>query len=523
MHNRENNTMRMGPEDEERKKALLPFLIGMGVFSLLVSFFMILQRDDEVSTPVPLGGPWTSMPYPYNPADPTEGGKYPNPNDPSLPIVILPPGQGGGNIFPIFPVDIIYDPIDSMRQVVSNRLNVLLEKKDENTGREFMAEFKRLYPSQEYSFNYFDTLSYRLQMTIPPNRRAYFKDNLNAQMPKFDFLLFDEEVFSFASIPTDPGFADKNKSWYFDAINVHQAWETTKGDSNIIVAVVDNGFDLNHPEFKGKIVAPINIPEKNSHVFPIIEKDGSDHGTHVASTAIGHLNNYEGVSGIAPGCRFMPVQVATADGMMPNSIVMDGVLYAIYKGASVVNVSLGPVPPEWFKRLSAQQQQMYIKADDKRLSKVWERIYHIANKHNCTIVISAGNENILSGYSSRARTDTVIVVSAVNEMLQKASFSNYGNFRGWKTNYSTVSAPGVHIYNAINNGHYTSMQGTSMASPIVAGTVALMKSVNPKLKTEDVRQILQQSGRPLNGEPIGPFLQADKAIEIAKNWPHKTN
>ena len=50
-----------------------------------------------------------------------------------------------------------------------------------------------------------------------------------------------------------------------------------------------------------------------------------------------------------------------------------------------------------------------------------------------------------------------------------------------------------------------------------------MKSVNPKLKTEDVRQILQQSGRPLNGEPIGPFLQADKAIEIAKNWPHKTN
>ena len=336
-------------------------------------------------------------------------------------------------------------------------------------------------------------------------------------MPTFDFILFDEEVFALSAMPTDPGFKDRNKSWYFDAINTYQAWDITQGDPNIIVAVVDNGFDLNHPELNGKVVKPKNMPERNAHIFPIIDAEGHDHGTHVAATAIGKANNGHGVSGIAPGCQFMPVQVATADGMMPNTMVMDGVLYAIYNGASVVNVSLGPEPPQWFCLLSPQQQQRYISNDDQRLAMVWRKIYSIADKHNCTIVVAAGNENILSGYASKARTDSVIVVSAVDQGLRKATFSNYGEYAGWNTNYSTVSAPGVDIYNAINRGQYASLQGTSMASPIVAGAVALMKSVNPNLRTMDIREILRSTGRPLY-QPIGPLIQIDRALQKARNW-----
>lgn len=499
---------------------LKPFILGIAIYSAMISLLMSIfgesgDNDNGGNNQKKPDGSY--VPYPYDPSDPTEGGIYPNPNDPSMPIVILPPGQGGGSIYPIPPDRIIVDPIDSMRHVISDRLNVLLEKETDSTGIAFMKEFKRLYPDSSYNFVYFDTLTYRMQMVVPPAKRSYLKSNLNKQMPSFDFILFDEEVFSLSATPTESDFSEVKKSWYFNAVNAYQAWDVTMGDSSLIVAVVDNGFDLNHPELRDKVVKPMNMPERNGHIFPIIDGKGNDHGTHVAATAIGSANNGCGVSGIAPNCQFMPVQVATADGMMPNTMVMDGILYAIYNGASVINVSLGPQPPMWFSLLSPQQQQRYISNDDQRLAKVWDKIYSIADKHNCTIVIAAGNENILSGYASKARTDRVVVVSAVDQGLRKASFSNYGEFAGWNTNYSTVSAPGVDIYNAVNRGNYAYMQGTSMASPIVAGGVALLKSVNSELGTMDIKEILRSSGRPL-AQPIGPLVQFDRAVMMAKTW-----
>ncbi|MDE7421523.1 MAG: S8 family serine peptidase [Muribaculaceae bacterium] len=495
-------------------------VLGLCLFAVIMAILMgLFGNHDYDRNPISRQFDPTdpSLPYPYNPTDPTEGGRFPSPQNPSLPITPLPPGQGGGTIYPIDPGDIIFDPGDSLITIVGNRINVLLEKENENTGKAFMSEFKRLYPQDDYAFIYFDTLSYRMQLKIPENKRQFLKDNLNAQMPEFDFLLFDEEVFGLSYNPSDPDFSSKSKSWYFDAINVPKAWNTTKGDSTIIVAVVDNGFDLNHPEFKGKIVKPMNIPERNTHIYPIIENDGTDHGTHVAATAIGGIDNGTGVSGIAPLCKFMPVQVATSDGTMLSTSIIDGILYAIYNGASVINVSLGPYVPDWFRALPVASQQSYISHQDQRLSKVWERIYEIADKHGCTIVVAAGNENVLSGFASKARNDRVIVVSAIDQNRNKADFSNYGDFPGWPTNYSTVSAPGVNIYNAINRNRYATMQGTSMASPVVAGSVALIKSINPKLNTKDIIQILKQSGLKLS-DPVGPMIQLDKAITLAKQW-----
>lgn len=499
--------------------------LGLCLFAVIMAVLMGLfgNHDVDPSSGRKIFDPTDpSLPYPYDPSDPTEGGRYPAPQNPIAPFVPLPPGQGGGTIYPVDPGDIITDPADSLITIIGNRINVLLEKESEDTGKNFMTEFKRLYPQNDYVFIYFDTLSYRMQLKIPESKRQYLKDNLNAQMPEFDFLLFDEEVFGLSYNPKDPGFSDNDKSWYFDAIQARNAWNTTKGNPDIIVAVVDNGFDLNHPEFEGKIVKPMNIPERNSHVYPIIEKDGSDHGTHVASTAIGIVDNGVGVSGIAPGCRFTPVQVATSDGVMLSTSIIDGILYAVYNGASVVNVSLGPDVPKWFRMLPVAAQQAYIARQDQRLTQVWERIYEIADKHNCTIVVSAGNENVLSGYASKARTDNVIVVSALDRNSKKAYFSNFGDYPGWPTNYSTVSAPGVDIYNAVNRNSFAVMEGTSMASPVVAGCVALVKSVRPDLSTKDVIAILKQSGTKLS-DPVGPMVQIDKALALAKQWETKKN
>lgn len=480
---------------------------GLILFAIVMAILLSIARTNERQSGT------VGTVYPYNPKDPTEGGRYPNPNDPSKPIVPLPPGHGGGTIYPVNPIKIIPDPVDSLRQIVSDRLNVLLEKENSSTGTEFMSEFKKLYPSPEYEFVYFDTLSYRMQLVVPVEERQNLKDNLNAQMPEFNFLLFDEEVMGMHYDPQDPGFSDKTLSWYFDAINVRKAWDVTKGSSDVIVAIVDNGFDLNHPEFAGKIVKPINIPERNTHIFPIIDQRGTDHGTHVAATAVGHIDNEHGVGGIAPGCMLMPIQVSTADGLMTTTSVFDGILYAIYNGAAVVNVSLGPEPPSWFTALSPMDQVRYITGDDQRQGEVWRKVYEIADKHNCIIVTSAGNSNIVSGFASKTRAQSVIVVSAVDRTFKKADFSNYGNFANLTSNYSTVSAPGVSILNAVNNGNYATLDGTSMASPIVAGSIALLKSIDPNLRLEDVKSILQNSGLRML-DPIGPLIQVDKAIEL---------
>jgi hypothetical protein len=152
---------------------------------------------------------------------------------------------------------------------------------------------------------------------------------------------------------------------------------------------------------------------------------------------------------------------------------------------------------------------------------LWNKIMQIAEKHNAAIVVAAGNDNVLAGITPYQRQKNVIVVSATDKnnqpaSSQKADFSNYGE-------YSTVSAPGVGIYSSIGKNGYDTLSGTSMASPIVAGTVALMKCLNESLTAKQIICILKTTGME-TGSYIGELVQIDKALETVKsgpaNWPN---
>ncbi len=411
---------------------------------------------------------------------------------------------------------------DSIVPIVTDRINVLLEKKDDNTGRQWQVEFKRLYPEPEFKVVYFDSLTYRLQLIVPEDKRDYLIDNLNAQMPQFEFLLFEESVFQATLVPSDPGFVDMQKSWYFRAIKCFEAWDVTQGSDSIIVGVVDNGFDMNHPEISPKIIEPFNVPQRNQNLYPPQQSNCPGHGTHVAATAVGMMNNAEGVSGIAPKCKLIPVQVTDVNGNMTLTNILDGILYAIYKGANVVNVSLGVSIDPGVQFMPPAMQLQIIVGLRKNEERVWDEVFKIANNRNCTIVLAAGNENVLSGFDAMKRSDETIVVSAVDPNLHKANFSNYGHYIDVPFNFSTVSAPGVDIYNACAPKKYEFLQGTSMAAPIVSGAVALMKSINPQLTTVQIIDILQNTGITLK-EPIGNMIQLDKALEAVKtgNYPRQ--
>jgi hypothetical protein len=148
----------------------------------------------------------------------------------------------------------------------------------------------------------------------------------------------------------------------------------------------------------------------------------------------------------------------------------------------------------------------------KEEERLWREIMRIAANHNSTIVVAAGNDNVLAGIEALQRPELFVTVSAVdkdNRNFGKAEFSNYGS-------YSTISAPGVGIYSSVGKNDYQIMDGTSMAAPIVTGAIALMKSLNDTLTTKQIICILQSTGLPTQGH-IGKLIQLDKALQKVKS------
>ena len=396
--------------------------------------------------------------------------------------------------------DIIPSP-DSLTYQVNRRIILIIQNTDVDPA-DFVKDFRKVYPDRKkYVLSSPDMILPRYVLTLPAEEKESVESVIASQFPKYDLLILPDTIFGSDVLPSDPDFSDPEKRWYFDMIGVEEAWKETMGSSDVIVAVIDDGFDLSHPEFDGKVVDPYNAVYHNSHVT----SGTSGHGTHVAATAVGNANNGSGVSGIAPGCRLMPIQVGDSNGDMTTSAVIDGVLYAISKGADVVNMSLGwQFPPE-IEALPVSVQKNLILNYFLEEETVWRKIFGMGISKGMTFVLAGGNENILVGIDPKQRIDGTIRVSAVQPDRYKADFSNFGP-------YSVLSAPGVYIFNALPGDDYGFKPGTSMASPIVAGCVARMKSKNSALTTDDIIRILQDTGIPSPSD-VANIVNFKKALD----------
>ena len=431
---------------------------------------------------------------PYNPYQPV-------PTPPGYEDV-APPQQG---VLPPFEDE--PEIIPGNPTIIGNRLNILMENEDKSI-LDLAKDFKDKYPDEKYKVVYYDDVVKRMQIKIPKEEREQLKQAIPGQFaPEYELFVFDEALFEGVYTPNDPAFNDPDKSWYLKAINAPQAWNITCGSEKVTVAIVDNGFNLKHPELSSKVVQPYNVWKRSDEIFP----QQIDHGTHVAGTALAIADNGKGICGVAPNCKFMPVQVADKRGMMTTTSVLDGILYALYQGADVVNVSLGSQFTGLSQFPESVQQDM-IRNHFKEEERLWREIMRIAANHNSTIVVAAGNDNVLAGIDALQRPELFITVSATdknNRSFGKAEFSNYGPF-------STISAPGVGIYSSVGKNDYQIMDGTSMAAPIVSGAVALMKSINDTITTKQIICILQATGLETKGN-IGNLIQLDKALEKVKS------
>lgn len=262
-----------------------------------------------------------------------------------------------------------------------------------------------------------------------------------------------------AYVPNDPSYGSQ---WHLPKMNLPAAWDKTRGSSSVTIAIVDSGVDADHPDLTAKLVAGYNTINNTNQW-----NDDNGHGTHVAGIAAGSTDNGIGTAGVCIQCNIMPIKALGANGSGFTSDIAEGITWAADNGAKVINLSLGS-PSN---------------------STTMQTAINYAYNKGAVVIAAAGNENT-STPSYPAANNNVVAVAATNSSDQRASFSNFGA-------HIDVAAPGVSILAATFDGSYGYKQGTSMASPNVAGLAGLIMSYNPSMTPAQIEQLMKDTASDL--------------------------
>lgn len=247
--------------------------------------------------------------------------------------------------------------------------------------------------------------------------------------------------------------------------------------------ILDTGVDANHEDLQGNY---------QSHQKKY-DSDKQSHGTHCAGIAGAVSNNSKGVASMSIDNNLFTIsaiKVLNDNGMGTQKKIIDGIIEAAENGADVISLSLGG-------RSTDRRQRAY------------EEAVAYANNLGAIVVVAAGNSSMNAKGYSPANTKGVITVAAIDENLNIASFSNTV-----EDLEMGIAAPGVNILSTIPNNGYKAFNGTSMATPYVAGLVAIMKSFNPDLETREIYDLLDINGQyTLQNSKSGNLIDPYKTIK----------
>ncbi len=295
--------------------------------------------------------------------------------------------------------------------------------------------------------------------------------------------------------PSDPYFA---KQWHHLKIQSEQAWATTTG-AGALVAVVDSGVDLTHPDLQSNVVsysdADIIEPsgtcsgggKKSRTCVQDGAQDKEGHGTHVAGIIGALANNNTGGAGVAPDADILPVRVLDQNGEGPFDVIADGIRYASDKGAKVINLSLG-----WYSGADVVARELGLfTAMEDAIDYAWGR--------GAVVVVAAGNDSFPL-CTEPAAYPNVVCVGATDQFDLISFYSNsdalhpnylvapggwgYGGF-SFGPNSPTGATCQGEIFSTYLRGQstlcspedgYEGISGTSMAAPMVSGVAALLAS-----------------------------------------------
>ena len=252
--------------------------------------------------------------------------------------------------------------------------------------------------------------------------------------------------------------------WGVNRIEVPNAWQITRGDLSIIVAVLDTGINNDNQDLADRVVAEVNFTDSPT------SNDLYGHGTHIAGT----------IAAIAPECRLMNVKVADDVGRYEASVVARGIIWAVDHGAKVINISLSM-----------------------RASPDLEEAINYAWSQGAIIIAAAGNKGG-SEPAYPAQYANCLAVAGTNQSDSLALLSSYGD-------WVDVAAPGFNIYSELLQNQYGYKTGTSSAAAHVSGVAALVFSVANDRNgngavNDEVRWIIENSCTPIAGDDVGRGL-----------------
>ena len=348
-------------------------------------------------------------------------------------------------------------------------------------------------------------------------------------------VVFLAPLASYANTPEDTYYSDL---WYLDTISAPSAWNVTVGSRETVIAVLDAGVDIDHPDLEGNLwsnpgeianngvdddgngfvddINGWNFIEKNNNVNPNgsidADPEAASHGSLIAGLIGAVGDNSEGVTGINWNVSIMPVRMLDELGSGNSVDAREAIRYAVDNGADVINLSFSGNSP------------------DPLLAQAIERAYNAG----VVIVAALGNENTNTEfipaypacYGEGESADWVIGVASTSRMDQKSSFSNYGS------DCVDISAPGEDIFGVsyydpsegFDDLYAGFWSGTSMAAPMVSGAAGLLLSAYPTLTPEDVSLALRLSVDPLDLAPAftgkmgSGRLNLAQALEIASQF-----
>ncbi|MGC3984572.1 MAG: S8 family serine peptidase [Pseudorhodoferax sp.] len=318
------------------------------------------------------------------------------------------------------------------------------------------------------------------------------------------------------AVPNDPSFAAQwhlqAPTTYAAAMNMPAAWDVTTGSASVVVAVLDVGVRLNHPDLAGRLLAGydfvsevefandgdgrdadpsdpgdwVSAADKRSSLFSSCDIEGSSwHGTFIAGQIAAATNNGLGVAGIDWQARILPVRIAGKCGALLSDL-LDGMRWAA--GLAVAGAPANTTPAR-ILNLSF--------GGDAACTASYQDVIDEITEAGALLVVAAGNE---AGTVARpADCEGVLAVGAVQEDGRKAAYSNYGARVGIVAPGGTGTRP---IYSLDNQGTTTPgvdtygwKIGTSFSSPQAAGVAALMLAVNPALTPAQLVLRMQDSAR----------------------------
>jgi hypothetical protein len=298
-------------------------------------------------------------------------------------------------------------------------------------------------------------------------------------------------LYSYSFVPNDPAYTDAQKRWHLDQIEADQAWDISQGCATVKIAIVDDAVMINHEDLQSNIYTNLGeIPmngiddDGNGYIddvngFDVADNDNNasppssatanyfSHGTHVAAIASGSTNNGVGTASIGFNSSIIPIKCKSNSSSNPAALTnpMQGVEYAIAAGADVINMS-------WGSYASSYAHQM---------------VFEEADLLGIICVGAVGNDGLqFIAYPANYNTVLSVVATGTNDDL--AFFTNFSE-------YTHIFAPGVDIWSGIATGtdQYGFKSGTSMASPLVSGIIALMLCNDPTLETYQIKNCITET------------------------------